>query len=104
MSAPSFLFISYALTIPRYCCALTHAGVYLSHMSKEVPDAEAEKGPEMIQKEAAEMLQTDALLADEERARLLEMVIDPFLSYDVLGYDNTHQQKLTRPQAEKLLE
>lgn len=73
-------------------------------MSERFPGFNKEKGPEMTEAEAAEKLQSVERLPTEEQERLVALVTAPDLSFDVLGYDDTHEQRLTRPQMEKLLE
>ncbi len=73
-------------------------------MSEKIPLSNKEKLVEMTELGAAEILQTDYQLSAEEQDRLVSMVADPNLSMYVLGFDDTHGEKLTRLQAEKLLD
>ena len=73
-------------------------------MSEESPKLNKEKGPGMTKAEVAEMLQSERYFSAEEQEHLVSAITDPTLSFDVLGFDDTHEKRLTLPQMEKLFE
>ncbi len=73
-------------------------------MSEKMPPFGKERFAEITESEAAERLQSEQRLSKEEQERLVSMITDPNLSFDVLGFEDTHEGRLTRAQEEKLLE